>query len=180
MKRTAGFSTVALAAAFALGCSNGESTGDARELDNVMDAPERLVQVVGCLTAQGEQFVLTDLERAAPPSGGAEASGAASQAATEMYRLEGMRDELRPHVGRQVRVTGEAPPPEVAIVRETSPPRDPRPVAGTTGERESGAAATPETQPQVSTVATTRLEVTELLVRSVSPTGESCALQTGR
>jgi len=77
-------------------------------------------------------------------------------------------------------VNGEAEPPQVAEVRESTPPA---PESGTSG---SGAATgtagqKPESggaQPQVRAETETRLEVTKLRVQSVTPTGQSCAAET--
>jgi hypothetical protein len=73
-------------------------------------------------------------------------------------------------VGKQVRVTGEAQPPKVAEVRESTPPTSPTGAAGTTGQTQPAKPG----EPQVATTTETRLEVTQLRVQSVTATGEAC------
>jgi hypothetical protein len=123
--------------------------------------PESEIEVVGCLTGSGDQFALTELER-----GDANTNTAAP--ATETYQLVGDNDQLRQHVGKQVKVAGMADTPTVAIVRESSPaaPAVP-PAAGTTGEQSAAA-------PKVSTQEQTRLEVARLNVRTVSVVADRC------
>ena len=111
--------------------------------------------VDGCLTEANGQFVLTTLQ----PEGGS----------TQTYQLiNADQQQLRPHVGREVRVAGEAEPARVAEVRETTPAG-----SGTTG---TGAAGTSGQQPQaqVSTESRTRLEMRRLSVINVTPTGDPC------
>jgi hypothetical protein len=122
------------------------------------------VTETGCVTADGDRFVLTALK------GDASGNVAAGEAKTESYQLVGKDDELRPLVGRQVTITGEADPPKVAEVRESSPPASASGATGTTGQ------ATPAKpgEPQVSTSSATRLEVTQLRVQSITATGEAC------
>ena len=74
---------------------------------------------------------------------------------------------FRQHVGQQVSVAGMTETPDVAIMRESSPPVPAEGVG--TGGSTSGAT------PQVNTQARTRLEVSTLRVRSVAPTGSACA-----
>jgi hypothetical protein len=141
------------------------STGAAAPADQVSrdDAPGRPAPVIetGCLTGDGDRFVLTELQSAADASGGA----TAARTTTATYQLIGNEDELRKHVGREVRISGEAPPPQVAELRESTPG-----TAGTTGEQ-SG-------QARVNTATQTRLEVAQLRVQSVTPTGDDCAEST--
>ena len=120
------------------------------------DVPAPVVQT-GCLTGSEGQFVLTDLDPA-----GAEGQPTGT---TETYQLLGNDEELRQHVGTQVRVTGEAVPPAVVETRQSTPPAPPEPTA-TTGEGEP--------RPQVSTQSQTRVEVSRLRVSSVTPTGDEC------
>lgn len=116
-----------------------------------------VVTETGCLTARGDQFVLTDLQRGE------------GEATTETFELIGNGEMLRPHVGRQVRVNGEAEAPKVAMVQESSPaPAEPAP-QGTTGSAKSDAKVSTQTQ--------TRVEVRKLTVSSVEPTGSSCAAE---
>jgi hypothetical protein len=100
------------------------------------------------VTTAENRYVLTSLD-----------SG--DRAATELYELIGTPDDLRPHVGREVLVTGEAEPAGIAEVRETG---GATPV-GTAG---SDAAA------QVRTESRVRLETRRLRVVSVTPTGDEC------
>jgi hypothetical protein len=120
----------------------------------------RTITAEGCLTGEGERFVLTDL-----------ASGRTNETATESYRLIGMDAELRSLVGQRVQVTGEAQPEQVVEVREVSPP------AATGAAATPGAAAGTSgggSQPQVDTVQSTRLVVGDLRVASVNATGARC------
>jgi hypothetical protein len=128
-----------------------QETRDARQSDEDVS-----VLQTGCLTAKGDQFVLTDLEA----DGGT--------AATETFQLIGNEDELRQHVGKQVRVGGKAEPAEVAEVREsTPPPSDKQQPTGTAGSAD----------PSVSTETRTRVEVRKLTVSLVEPTGATCAAE---
>lgn len=113
------------------------------------------IAVSGCLTSEGDRFVLTQLNE-----------GGAPVASTEMYQLTNADDDLRPHVGHTVEVVGEAPPPSIAQLRQTQR----RPV-GTSGEEQ----AEPDgADPQVSTSQTTRFETRSLRVLSVLPTEQPC------
>jgi hypothetical protein len=114
------------------------------------------VSETGCLTARGDQFVLTDLERGA------------GQPATETFQLIGNESDLRPHVGKQVRVSGEAEAPKVAVVQESTPP----PASDSKPQGTSGGA-----EPKVTTQAQTRVEIRKLTVSSVEQTGASCAAE---
>jgi hypothetical protein len=124
------------------------------------------VSETGCLTARGDQFVLTDLKRA----GG-------TTATTETFQLIGMDEVLRQHVGKQVRVAGEAEGSQVAVVTESTPGSDASRPAGTTGGAKPTGSADPA-DPKVTTDTQTRMEVRKLRVGSVEPTGESCAEET--
>ena len=118
------------------------------------------IEVTGCLTGTDDTFVLTELNRA-------DTGTTAAAPATESYNLVGDASVLRQHVGQQVRVAGMTETPDVAIMRESSPPVPAEGVG--TGGSTSGAT------PQVNTQARTRLEVSTLRVRSVAPTGSACA-----
>ena len=126
------------------------------------DADEKTAEVrptsvteMGCLTARGDRFVLTDLERGE------------GEATTETFQLVGNEDELRKHVGKQVRVTGEAEAPKVAVVQESTPAAPGAKPEGTAGSAE----------PKVATQSETRLEARTLTVSTVEPTGASCAAE---
>jgi hypothetical protein len=84
-------------------------------------------------------------------------------AETELYQLVGNEDELRRHVGREVRVTGDAAPAQVADVRQIAPGT----AVGTSGDTEPEA--------EVRTEARARIETRQLRVSAVSPTGDECA-----
>ena len=180
MKRAsiAGVFALCLGLTVACGGSKDETEIAEREPDVADRADGRPVAITetGCLTAQGDRFVLTDLESAAGAKPGAAADGSSSptamaQTATESYQLMGNDDELRPHVGKQVRVSGEADPPKVAEVRETTPPTAASGATGTTGQAEPAKPG----EPQVATTTETRLEVTQLRVQTIAATGEACA-----
>jgi hypothetical protein len=135
--------------------------------------PSRPVEVSGCLTARGDRYVLTDLERADEQGG-----GGGGQAATESYELVGNTENLKQHVGKQVRVVGEAEPQQVAEVRESSPAPATSGATGTTGRQpQGGQQPSGSGQPQVSTATETRMEVAKLRVQSVTPSGATCAAE---
>ena len=134
-----------------------ENAGD-RAGEKTAEVRPTVVTETGCLTARGDQFVLTDLQRGE------------GQPTTEAFQLIGDGEQLRQHVGKQVRVNGEAEAPKVAVVQESSPaPAEPAP-QGTAG------GAKPEAK--VDTQTQTRVEVRKLTVSSVEPTGASCAAET--
>ena len=149
MKRASVSALCALGLVVSAACGGDrQEARDARQSDE--DVP---VTEVGCLTAKGDQFVLTDLE----------AGGGAS--ATEAFQLIGDQDELRRHVGKQVRVSGQAEPAQVAVVRESTPPAPEQQPTGTAGS----------TDPSVTTETQTRMEVRKLTLGTVEPTGATCA-----
>jgi hypothetical protein len=137
-------------------CLGFVACGGNREDDKTAEVRPAAVTEMGCLTARGDQFVLTDLERGE------------GEATTETFQLVGNDDELRQHVGKQVRVTGEADPPRVAVVQESTPPQPEARPQGTTGAAD----------PKVRTQSETRVEARKLKVSSVQPTGASCAAET--
>jgi hypothetical protein len=194
----AGAFVLCLGLAAGCGGSNKDEQGSAASNDqNTAQGRPAPVTQTGCLTARGDQFVLTDLDRGT--------TRAPDQAATETYQLIGNTDELRQHVGKQVRVNGEAEPAQVAEVRETTPAA-PQPNAtgtsgqtpaaqpqgsaqaqsgsapaqGGAGQAQSGSAQMQGggSNPQVTSQTETRLEVAKLRVQSITPTGESCAAET--
>jgi hypothetical protein len=129
------------------------------------------IEVTGCLTGAGDEFVLTELDRA-------DTATTIASPSTESYRLIGDANVLRQHVGQQVRVSGMAEAPDVAIVRESSPaaPAAP-PAVGTGGGQSPSGADAPAGSgagPKVSTQQQTRLETSALQVRSVTQTGTRC------
>lgn len=128
---------------------------EAQAGDKALNGRPEAVTETGCLTASGDRFVLTNLEHGA------------GDAATETFQLVGKEDDLRPHVGKQLRVMGQAEPAKVAVVTETTPATESEP-AGTSGS----------TEPKVSTETKARMEVRTLTVNSFEPTGASCAAET--
>jgi hypothetical protein len=116
------------------------------------------LSVTGCLTSAEGRYVLTQLDGDVQSPRGA---------ATEAYQLTDADEQLRQHIGKQVRVTGEAEPARVAEVRESTPSTPAAP-AGTAGQQ------TTTNQPAVSTETRTRLETRTMSVTSVTPTGQNC------
>jgi hypothetical protein len=119
----------------------------------------------GCLTGGGGQFVLTNLDQAAPVPGAEKTESAAEPiAATESYRLVGMDDRLKSLVGQRVEVTGDSQPKEVVDLVSATPAAAPN----------NGAIGTSGSDAKVSTASRARVEVHELRVHSVSPLGDKC------
>jgi hypothetical protein len=131
---------ISLAACGGRGNADGEEGHD-NEFTIAGSTP---ITETGCLTASGDRYVLTALER----GGNAE---------TELYQLVGNTDELRKHVGREVRVTGDAEPGQRAELQQ---PTESTP-AGTSGS--TGGAR-----------AQTRVETRLLRVATVTATGDEC------
>ena len=137
------------------------------------------VQATGCLTAAGDQFVLIDLERAAAATG-QKLKGVAPFPETETYQLVGNTDELRRHVGRRIRVYGDADPARVAEVLQLEAPGR-SPAVGTSGTASEAEAPRQDAgTPQVTTQTRTRFEMARLRVLQVSPTGDPCAAELRR
>ena len=151
MKRAALFGVLSLSIGFGIACggrSDAERDGDDNDFSIAGSSP---IIKTGCLTSAGDRYVLTALE-----GGGG--------AATELYQLVGEEDELRSLVGREVRVTGDAEPGQVAQINE---PSQSTPV-GTSGAGSGN-------QAQVTTQAETRIETRKLRVATVAATGGECA-----
>ena len=106
------------------------------------------VEVIGCLSASGDRFVVTHVDK--------------DDSKTVAYQLVNAEDQLRPLVGKEVRVSGEAQPTQKAETRAVTPPQP----AATSGRS--------DTKAQVSTVENTKVDMQRLTVASVSPTGDSC------
>jgi hypothetical protein len=144
-----------VAAALAVGCDRGRSENDElnadRERTGTAVRDEEPISVTGCVTARGDQFVLTRLDEDATPI-----------AATEVYQLRDVDDDedLTQHVGRVVQVFGEAPPAAVAQVEQTTPG-----ASGTSGN---------DGNADVTVRQTTRFEARPLEVASVVATGRPC------
>jgi hypothetical protein len=155
---------VCLGLAAACGGNNRETTAEHEtttaaataqaERDEPTGRPAAL-SVTGCLTSADGRYVLTELSGDRQPT-------------TESYQLTNADEQLRPHVGKQVRVNGEAEPARVAEVRESTPATP----AGTAGQQ------TATNQPAVSTETRTRLETRTVSVTSVTPTGQDCPVET--
>jgi hypothetical protein len=141
------------------GCGRTEERAGLEEPAAVQErdaaGPAKAMTVDGCLTANGDRFVLTQLEKGA---GGA-------VPATETYRLVGMEEQLRPLVGQHVEVMGTAEPEQVVDIRESTA----TPAAGAEQPR-----GTTGAEPQVSTTQSTQLAVSDLRVSSVRARGDQC------
>jgi hypothetical protein len=175
MNRLHGLSAAVVCVGVAIACGGGsrEATAE-RENTTAANAPVETdeptgrpapISVTGCLTAADGRYVLTEL------SGDTKAPGSPAQPTTETYQLTNADEELRPHVGKQVRVNGEAEPARVADVRESTPTTPAAP-AGTAGQQST------TNQPAVSTETRTRLETRTMSVTSVTPTGDDCPTGT--
>lgn len=155
MKRSILMSICVGALALSAGCSRHD-TGPQADKKNIVDLathPAPLgsvapVTVDGCLSASGDKFMLASLDK--------------DSSKTMVYQLMNADDQLRNLVGKQVRISGEAQPTQAAETREVTPPAP----AATTGK---------SSEPKVSTVEDTKLDVHKMTVASVTPTGGSCA-----
>jgi hypothetical protein len=155
MKRTILMSICVGAVTFSVGCGRRDSAQDDKK--NILDlatqpAPAGTiapVEVSGCLSASGDRYVLSHVDK--------------DDAKTIAYQLVNADDQLRPLVGREVRVTGEAQPTQKAETRAITPPQ----AAATSGKSEPDA--------KVTTVEETKLDLQKLVVTSASPTGDACA-----
>jgi hypothetical protein len=168
MRQASIFAVGVFCAALVAGCGNNRSaqatndTGSAAPADafgNVAASRPQPADVRGCLTASGDQFVLTVLQDAS----------AASKPTTETYQLTKTADQaidLKSYVGKEVEVTGEADPPRVADVQqgESATP------AATTGQDSQA----PGDNARVGTTLSTRFTYRKLAVSSVTPTGDPC------
>jgi hypothetical protein len=155
-------SAVVVALAFTAGCGRGDTPGT------------REVTEEGCLTAGQGGLVLTRLTRAEaqgtaldPPP-----EAAATEQASELFMLKGLETELRPHVGKQVRVSGDVAIPAVAEVQQQ--PSAPGGTTGAPGAPQAGTPGGDGAQPRVTATQSTRLATTEMQVRSVTPLNTSC------
>jgi len=161
-----------LGGAFVLAVAAAGACDSDRSLQNVKSE----IEVTGCLTSAADRFVLTQLDSSDNTNTVAPS--------TETYMLVGDNDEMRRHVGRQVRVAGIADTPDVAIVRESSPAAPNAPMApetaGTAGSETPppAAGAGPDAgaapNAKVSTATETRVEVSELRVRTIADAGGEC------
>jgi len=155
MKRTILMSICVGAIALSVGCGRRETAKDDKK--NIIDlathpAPAGTiapVEVIGCLSASGDRFVLSHIDK--------------DNSKTVAYQLVNADDQLRPLVGREVRVTGEAQPTQKAETRAITPSQP----TATSGKSEPDA--------KVTTVEETKLDLQKLTVASASPTGDTCA-----
>jgi hypothetical protein len=154
MKRTILMSICVGAVALSVGCGRRDASPEDKK--NIIDlatqpapAGTAPVEVVGCLSASGDRFVLSHIDK--------------DDSKTVAYQLINADDQLTSYVGREVRVSGEAQPAQKAETRAVTPPQP----AATSGK--SGANAT------VTTVEETKVDLQKLAVSSVSPTGDACA-----
>jgi hypothetical protein len=155
MKRTILMSICVGAVALSVGC--GRRDASQADQKNILElatqsAPAGTiapVEVVGCLSASGNRFVLSHIDK--------------DDSKTVAYPLVNADDQLTSMVGREVRVTGEAQPAQKADTRAITPPQP----AATSGQSEADA--------KVTTIEETKVEMQKLAVASVSPTGDACA-----
>ncbi|MGE0450446.1 MAG: hypothetical protein AB7Q29_12805 [Vicinamibacterales bacterium] len=137
------------------------------------EVPPTMIVETGCVTAHEGRFVLTDLQ----PAGtrdvepGGSAAVVAARPTTEAYVLVGAEQDLRQHVGEEVRVTGEAVPDHVVNLENLHPMVHPRATA-TSGTSASDAHAADGAR--IATGYQLRMEVSEMNVQAVQPTGQAC------
>ena len=154
MKRRILISVCVTTVAFTVACGRRDaSQADKKNIVDLATHPVPAgsvapVEVIGCLSASGDRFVLSHIDKDASK--------------TVTYQLVNAEDQLRGLVGREVRVTGEAQPAQKAETREVTPAQP----AATSGKS--------ATQGTVGTVEDTKLETQKLSVASVAPTGDSC------
>jgi hypothetical protein len=159
MKRTILMSICVGAVVLGAGCGRRDASQDASQDNkkNILDLAAQPplaggitpVEVTGCLSASGDRFVLSRIDK--------------DDSKTVAYQLINANNQLTSYVGREVRVTGEAQPTQKAETRAITPPQP----AATSGR--SGAEA------KVTTVEETKVDMQKLAVSSVSPTGEACS-----
>jgi hypothetical protein len=157
-----------------VGCRRARNSPDLEVPATVSGDPNLVgphtIIVDGCLTAADGRFVLTELRPGVPGPRVAARDGeplaAGPRPTTETYRLVGMHDQLAPFVGQRVEVAGAAEPEKVVDVRESSPATAPR--GAQTGT--SGSAG----DSKVATGQSAHIEIHDLQVRSVEPTGDRC------
>lgn len=154
MKRTILMSICGGAVALSVGCGRHDaSQGDKKNILDLATHPAPAgsiapVEVVGCLSASGNRFVLSHIDQ--------------EDSKTVAYQLLNADDQLTSLVGREVRVTGEAQPAQKADARAVTPPQP----AATSGKSETDA--------KVTTVEETKVDMQKLVVASVAPTGDAC------
>ena len=154
MKRTILMSICAGAVVLSVGCGRRNAQDDKKNILDLATHPAPAgaiapVEVVGCLSASGNRFVVSHIDK--------------DDSKTVAYQLVNADDQLRPLIGREVRVSGEAQATQKAETRAVTPPQP----AATSGKSEPEA--------KVTTVEETKLDMQKLAVASVSPTGDPCA-----
>lgn len=156
MKRSILMSICIGAVALTAACSGQPSPAAEQDKKNILDlaathpaAPGAIapVSVDGCLTASGERFVLTSLDK--------------ESSKTVVYQLVNADAQLRNLVGKEVRVTGEAEATQSTETRAVTPAAP----AATAGK---------STDAKVSTVEDTKLDMRKLTVASATATGDTC------
>jgi hypothetical protein len=147
-------------------CNRTERLDDSTAKSNVNKLANPKISIArGCVTGTEGQFVLTNLEHAAPSPGGATAEPASEPvSATESYKLVGMDDRLKGLVGQRVEVTGDSQPEQVVDLVSATPASAPN----------NGAAGTSGSDAKVSTASRARVEIHEFHVTSVNPLGDKC------
>ena len=109
MRRTILMSICGGAVALSVGCGRHDaSQGDKKNILDLATHPAPAgsiapVEVVGCLSASGNRFVLSHIDQ--------------EDSKTVAYQLLNADDQLTSLVGREVRVTGEAQPAQKADAR---------------------------------------------------------------
>jgi hypothetical protein len=154
MERTILMSICAGAVALSVGCGRHNAQDNKKNILDLATQPAPAakiapVEVVGCLSASGDRFVVSHVDK--------------DDSKTIAYQLVNADDQLRPLVGREVRVSGEAQPTQKAETRAVTPPQP----AATSGNSEPEA--------KVTTVEETKVDMQKLAVASIAPTGDPCA-----
>jgi hypothetical protein len=155
MKRSILMSICIGAVALTGACSRQPSPAAEQDKKNILDlathpaAPGAIapVSVDGCLTASGERFMVTSLDK--------------ESSKTVVYQLVNADEQLRNLVGKEVRVTGEAEATQSTETRAVTPPAP----AATAGKSNDA---------RVSTVEDTKLDMRKLTVASATATGDTC------
>jgi hypothetical protein len=156
---------VAVAMLAGAGCSREKTFDDSSKTADRHLVNPKITIARGCLTGDGGQFVLTNLDQGAPAAGAQKPESTSEPlAATESYRLVGMDDRLRSFSGQRVEVTGDSQPEQVVDLVSATPAAAPN----------SGAAGTSGSGAKVSTASRARVEIHELRVSSVTPLGDKC------
>jgi len=161
-----GISAVAMLAG--AGCSREKTTtfDDSSKTAGSNLVNPKITIARGCLTGDGGQFVLTNLDQAAPaPNTEKPESAGEPLATTESYRLVGKDDLLKSLVGQRVEVSGDSQPEGVVDLVSATP---------AAAAPSNGAAGTSGSDAKVSTASRARVEVHELRVNSATPLGDKC------